>query len=188
MNLQDKRGDLAINIGHLIGYLSDYEIMTLQVFAKGIKTSPPKIVNIGGGAGTSGIAFVEARPDAVIWTIDSDIGSTEIGLEGEKRSFADTGLKLPQQILGNSAHIGNMWKFGQVDIVFVDGDHSPNYVVNDIKAWHKHVKRFGHMIFHDYGCEEWPGIKEVVDEVLWRDMEILVVDTLAVYKIVTEDL
>jgi predicted O-methyltransferase YrrM len=67
-----------------------------------------------------------------------------------------------------SQQVGRRW-VGPVDLVFVDGDHSPEGVRDDWKAWHRHVSPGGHVAFHDAGGRS-PGPTVVVAE-LFRGPE-----------------
>lgn len=53
----------------------------------------------------------------------------------------------------------------EIDILFIDGDHSYQAVINDFTLYEGLVKKGGYIIFddyHDYGC---PGTKIAVDEI-----------------------
>ena len=118
----------------------------------------PVIVNIGAGAGTSALAFLEARLDARVITVDvqeAGVGS----LEGEENALREAGCwddPRYAQVLGDSAQAGASWK-EPVDMVFVDGDHSYSSVVRDIDAWLPHIKPGGIIAFHD-SAEGWEGV------------------------------
>jgi predicted O-methyltransferase YrrM len=54
----------------------------------------------------------------------------------------------------------------KIDILFIDGDHSYQAVINDFMLYEGLVKSGGYIIFddyHDYGC---PGTKIAVDEIV----------------------
>ena len=78
----------ALRLGLKQGYLYQWEVITLQVFARAL---PPDamIINIGAGAGTSGLAFAEARPDLIenIYTVDIAGDNKLLGLVAEQQSF-----------------------------------------------------------------------------------------------------
>lgn len=52
------------------------------------------------------------------------------------------------QIQGDSAEIGKEWK-RQIDLLFIDGDHTYEGVWRDMRAWMGHVKPRGTAAFHD---------------------------------------
>ena len=61
-----------------------------------------------------------------------------------------------------SQDVGGRWT-EPADVVFVDGDHSPEGVLEDWNAWHPHVRPGGVMAFHD-ASEPDSGPTAVVDE------------------------
>lgn len=52
---------------------------------------------------------------------------------------------------GDSAEIGKQWT-GDIDLLFVDADHSYAGVKRDIAAWIPHVRVNGFVLFHDCAC------------------------------------
>jgi len=162
------------------GMLWQGELDALKQVAEGCQI----IVNIGAGVGTSGLAFREvAGESATIYTVDISEGGPTGGMENERTAFADTGMTLPIQILGDSAEVGRAWDKGQVDLVFVDGDHSPDSVRADIHAWLPWVKNGGIIVFHDYNDGVWQGVKGVVDELMVGYEPILHVENLIAYRV-----
>jgi predicted O-methyltransferase YrrM len=53
-------------------------------------------------------------------------------------------------IKGWSDEVVNRFKDGSLDFVFIDANHSYEYVVADIAAWSKKVKKGGLVMGHDY--------------------------------------
>jgi len=54
----------------------------------------------------------------------------------------------------------------EIDILFIDGDHSYQAVINDFMLYEGLVKSGGYIIFDDYRDEGCPGTKEAVDEIV----------------------
>jgi predicted O-methyltransferase YrrM len=54
----------------------------------------------------------------------------------------------------------------EVDILFIDGDHSYQAVINDFMLYEGLVKSGGYIVFDDYRDEGCPGTKEAVDEIV----------------------
>lgn len=54
---------------------------------------------------------------------------------------------------------------GCLDFVFIDGDHSYDGVMRDIKAWLPKIKQGGFIGGHDYGQPRFAGLTKAVDEV-----------------------
>lgn len=54
----------------------------------------------------------------------------------------------------------------EIDILFIDGDHSYQAVINDFTLYEGLVKSGGYIIFDDYRDEGCPGTKIAVDEIV----------------------
>lgn len=52
-----------------------------------------------------------------------------------------------------------------MDLVFIDGDHSYDYVKEDITTWQKKVRKGGLLCGHDYS-PKFPGVMRAVNECL----------------------
>jgi predicted O-methyltransferase YrrM len=52
---------------------------------------------------------------------------------------------------------------GDIDAVFIDGDHHFDYVMEDIIAWSRKVKKGGIVSLHDYYSFSSGGVVEAVD-------------------------
>ena len=105
----------------------------------------PVIINIGAERGTSTLAMLEERNDAVIFS--ADIGPCE----SEKENIRKAGLDETKviRLLGRSQDIGRFWPF-YVDFVWVDGEHRYEAVKADIDAWLHKISTGGILAFHDY--------------------------------------
>jgi predicted O-methyltransferase YrrM len=95
--------------------------------------------------------------------------------------------------IARSQDVGREWSGSPVDLVFIDGDHSPQACREDWDVWHQHVCAGGVIAFHDArlgspGGTGSPGPTSVVDELFrtaqppdgWRVVEE--VDTLVVVR------
>jgi predicted O-methyltransferase YrrM len=141
----------------------------------------PLIVNIGAATGVSTCTFLEARPDARIYSIDVEICQQEF--DNAHLLGLDTARVL--RLLGDSKVIGA--DFDQLaDMVFCDGDHWG--AAGDIAAWLDKVKEGGIFAFHDFlpiTPPENPG--NVYDSVVENmDMELQygeVVDRIIAFKL-----
>jgi hypothetical protein len=154
------------------GYLTENELRSLKELAK-LLPDNPTVINLGAGAGTSGLAFMESRPDLKLWTIDIQRDDSPFGcLVAEQRiinkAFPETRLYSNNrffQMQGDSKAIGLMWQkpplfdfevrlWGQnkhlVDMVFIDGSHSYRGAKGDILAWLPNIKPGGIMAVHDF--------------------------------------
>lgn len=154
------------DLANAFGFLLPGEVDALKRLAS---RTPEKgvMVNIGAGAGTSSLAIAEVRPNATRYTVDISEGGPLGGMQNEKNAFAVApSLKLPIQLLGDSKQIGHDWDKGEIDFLFIDGDHSQAGASGDILNWLPHIKKGGVIALHDYDAVHWPDVKKVVDELL----------------------
>jgi predicted O-methyltransferase YrrM len=77
--------------------------------------------------------------------------------------------------IARSQDVGRAWRGPEVDLVFVDGDHSRGGCREDWDVWHPHVRLGGALAFHDArlgapGGSGGPGPTSVVDELFREGM------------------
>jgi predicted O-methyltransferase YrrM len=153
------------------GYLEQEELDALK---KCIGSLPNGsiCVNIGAGFGTSGLAFIESVNVAKLYTIDFYLRKEENGLgslEFERDVFKEFGYTEGGryvQVLGDSVIIGTTCQLENVNMIFVDGDHSYEHCHADVEVWLPRIKDGGIMSFHDYQEPRWPGVGQAIDELL----------------------
>lgn len=169
------------------GYLTHAEIDALKALAQSLPDDP-HVVNIGAGNGTSGLAFMESRPDLHLYTIDIQLESSPLGcLQGEQAVFETAGFwgdPRYTQIHGDSRQVGARWATDYripLDMVFVDGGHQEHEARGDIEAWLPHIKPGGLLVIHDYNKQDdkvWHGVNKAVDAlIIGKFEEVLRVDT-----------
>lgn len=189
-------------------YLFPDELPALKRYAQMLPDNPV-VINIGAGAGTSGLAFMESRPDLILVTVDTHDADSPFGcLYAERQTMVEAGLGDAgrwRQIHGDSKEVGRYWMDWphalHVDLVFIDGDHSYEGCKGDIDAWVPNLKPGGYLLIHDYNKTEvianmkydpatmpryraWEGVNQAVDELMddQRVDFVEVVDTLAVFQ------
>lgn len=147
----------------------------------GLARSARRVVELGVYEGSSALVFLDALPggaelDLIDPFIDETGWTMRAGWHGVpfatraviRRARSHSGVRVHWH-LDRSQDVGRRWTGGQVDLVFVDGDHSPDGVRGDWEAWHRHVRPGGAMAFHDARLEEpggsgGPGPSSVVNE------------------------
>lgn len=150
-------------------YLFPAEVPALKELAQSLPPNPV-VINIGAGSGTSGLAFMESRPDLFLFTIDIQLEDSPFGcLVAEANVLIDAGYgSYPRrwnQFHGDSKYFGYQWEVicrtlfenvkngiatHKVDCVLVDGDHSYEGCKGDIEAWVPNIKPGGILAIHDY--------------------------------------
>lgn len=167
-------------------YLFPAEVPALKELAQSLPPNPV-VVNIGAGSGTSGLAFMESRPDLKLITIDVRYDDSPLGcIVAEEREIKAAGFSALRYsfAVGDSKIIGRQWQeeyfyAGLPSMVLIDGDHSYEGCAGDIQAWLPNIKPGGIIAVHDYKkhlltyneetCPHprpWPGVDRAVDELL----------------------
>ena len=172
----------AKDVAKAFGYLSIEEVEGLHALTN-MLPDRPVVVNVGAGTGTSGLAIAETRSDVELTTVDKRKGDAYGGLENERHAFDGANMSYPIQILGDSREVAREWDGGDLDMVFIDDGHKRSDIEGDILEWMRHVKPGGIMAFHDYGSDNWPAVKEVIDEYFQNEEPILHIDSLIAFVV-----
>ena len=64
-------------------------------------------------------------------------------------------------------------KDGSMDFVFIDGDHSYENCIEDIRDWTPKVKPNGLICGHDFGHRDFPGVERAVRECFGDDFQLI---------------
>lgn len=192
-------------------YLFPAELDLLQELARSLPFFPV-VINIGAGAGTSGLAFMEARDDLRLTTVDIQEEDSPFGcLFAERKELAAAGywtdfggrwtqVHMDSFLYGNDYLIAT-FPAPEVDLVFIDGDHSYEGCKRDIEAWLPNIRPGGYIAIHDYGKDNiptgpdgfhacgphpkaWPGVDQAVNELLTPHLtQTHLVDSLIVFQV-----
>lgn len=191
-------------------YLFAAEVDALKELARSLPGKNPRIINIGAGSGTSGLAFMESRHDVFLTTIDIQDEDSPFGcLYAERQVIEAAGygnvpgmLKRYTQIHQDSKIVGKEFQEAgfKVSMVFVDGLHSYSGAKGDILNWLPNIKPGGIMAVHDFEKKKvyqrtdlptkvphplpWPGVDRAVRKFLCGKYEIVLhVDTLIAFRV-----
>lgn len=161
----DPRSKPAHDLADAFGYLRHDEVDFIFELCDELDGDSPMMVNIGAGAGTSGLTMRCAKPKGQITTVDIHETGPLGSLHGERNAFDNAGITpYPEQILGDSSTIGKEWdERKKLDLLFIDGSHTEEGLTKDIEAWLPHVKTGGVIVFHDYDADKWGAVKKVID-------------------------
>ena len=186
-------------LSNAFGYITENEIACLKEMCL-LLPSGCNVVNIGAGAGTSGMAIMESRKDLFLYTIDIRHDASPLGcLEAEKQAMISAGIKFEERnkhITGDSKTVGMHWH-DKIDFVFVDGAHEYENAKGDINIWWEHVKVGGYMAVHDFDKKnvfkgiykqgqphpgELTGVDKAVNEFRKNHEVFKIVDSTIVFK------
>lgn len=160
------------------GNVSEWELLSIaQVVAAG---KPKKCFEIGtfDGRTTLNIAANMAE-NGHVYTLDlppQDVERTALTIAHGDESFiqkSESGARFKgsvyadriTQLWGDSATFDYAEYEGKMDLVFVDGSHSYEYVKKDTETALKLLKPEGGIIFwHDYGSKYWKDLTRAMNE------------------------
>jgi hypothetical protein len=79
------------------------------------------------------------------------------------KEFIDSG-KI-KYLKGKTSDVVNECQTESFDVILIDVDHSYKGVITDIYNYLPKLKNDGYLVFHDYGCWKWIGVKQACDQV-----------------------
>ena len=160
------------------GNVSGYELLVLASLVR--KAQPRRCFEIGTFDGRTTLNLAANSPDdAVVITLDlppKELGRTSFAVAPGDAQFIDkpaSGARFRgtphaariTQVFGDSATFDYAPYEGNMDLVFVDGAHSYEYVKSDTRAALRMLRPEGGMIlWHDYGSPYWKGLTRALNE------------------------
>jgi predicted O-methyltransferase YrrM len=169
-------------IADVAGNITPTELMIITAFVK--QMQPAVCFEIGTFDGRTTENMAANQPDSgKCFTLDlPPEGADKAALplaSGDKtyidkpvsgaRISAQTRAGKITQLYGDSGTFDFSPYFGQVDLMFVDGSHSYEYVLSDTEAAYKMVKPGGLILWHDYDSRWWPGVTRALNQLQSRD-------------------
>jgi predicted O-methyltransferase YrrM len=157
------------------GFIGMDELYYLKSLSREIEQSPVCVLNIGAGPGTSGVGFAESRTDLILHTCDiSDLSNPHGCLEAERDVMNRAGLSHKRdktwfQHHMSSKKLAKIWSevsgCEDIDLLFIDGDHTYEGCKADIQGFFPHVRDGGIIAIHDYDKTSLPEFKTVKKDV-----------------------
>lgn len=88
--------------------------------------------------------------------------------EEKIRKFLEHFGKQPKHefIEGESQLLARYWKNGEIDVLYIDGDHTYEGVLRDLASWLLWVKKDGVVMLDDYN--DITGVRKAVNEILFE--------------------
>lgn len=178
------------------GYLYPAELPALKALVISLPETPT-VLNIGAGAGTSGKAFLESRPDLHLTTIDIQQEDSPLGSLFSEQKVLEGHFYSYQHICGDSKEIARSWINEPFDMIFIDGDHTYEGCKGDIVLWLPHIKSGGIIAVHDYRKDLLthkldgpnpkrllPDVDRAVDELLMNKYSLIMwIESLAAFRV-----
>lgn len=184
---EDMRVESSESLRDAFGYLFPEELPFLKKLARSVEHSPCVVLNIGAGAGTSGLAFAESREDLILHTCDMSDLSNPLGCLESERDWMKWGQQDHRWGISwfqhhmSSHDLDDIWAektgFLTIDLLFIDGDHTPEGCAADIYGFFPYVRKGGLIAIHDYdkpsteyfvsgGKKDVPGVTKAVDKIM----------------------
>jgi SAM-dependent methyltransferase len=97
---------------------------------------------------------------------DKEVNKNDIFGQFKKncKPFIDSG-KI-KYVKGKTLDVVDNFENESFDIILIDADHSYEGVYGDINAYLPKLKKDGYLVFHDYGCGMWTGVKQACDQAI----------------------
>lgn len=115
------------------------------------------MVEIGTGTGWTAIALALADADRTVVTYDP----VDRAERGQYMALADPRVR--KQITFVNA-FGSTGPQGDdpIDLLYIDGDHDRQAVIDDFRAWSPVLREGAMVILDDFTHPEYPGVREAV--------------------------
>ncbi len=156
-------------------------VLELAILAQLVRKFRPSVCfEIGTFDGRTALNFAANAPnDGVVYTLDlprAAVSATELPLARGDAKYVDketSGIRFVGtpyeksivQLYGDSATFDYAPYLGAVDLVFVDGAHSYEYVLRDTETALKLLREGrGLIVWHDYGSPFWKGVTAALNE------------------------
>ena len=195
--MSKEMAETAYELAAAFGYITEAEVRALY-YAADLCPPNPTIVNLGAGAGTSTLAFFEARSDATVYSVDQRLEEHPLGsLGSEVIALKNAGIY--EEITGRYFQIHGLtqtaWEIYEgppIDLLYVDDGHKEPEVRGDLVGWLPLVKPGAIVVLDDYvnpgGRSQknrgkvWPDVAKVANELLEAYEMILHADTTAIWR------
>ena len=127
------------------------------------------VVEIGRLLGGSTFLLACANPDVPIYSIDVEPRDDE----RLRRLLEEHGLGENVHLIVGDSQKGSFPQIPDIDLLFIDGDHSYEGCSNDLENWYPKVLSGGHVLLHDsyFGCDVQSAVADFIQE---KDPRVIV--------------
>lgn len=145
------------------GWLEDWDLKNIYKYVSELKAKDVYMeigVAYGKSMATACIAAAEGVSISGIDVLDWE-GKREGTIEKIQQIY---NKNHPYNFIkGDSQEFGKIW-IPQINVLFIDGDHTYEGVMKDFVSWFPHVASGGVIMFDDYN--EVTGVKKFIDEII----------------------
>jgi len=172
----EKREIPCVNEAVMEGYLDDHQRLVLAALARGMGCRT--FFEIGTNRGRTSWTVARNNPELEVYTLDvpaqAEASGLALGLQTDDleafrpgpvcgEAFRDTAeARRITQLLGDSATFDFSPWAGAIDLVYIDGAHTYDYVRSDTDNALRMLSPTGTIAWDDYGSN--PGVYRLVNE------------------------
>jgi predicted O-methyltransferase YrrM len=175
------------------GWLSPREACELYRTVKRMADDDLRLVEIGSWVGRSSYVLakaLEGKRSSTLYCIDPFDGSGDKtsqslyaslidGLPGQsafqtfENNMRTYGVDGSITVIADVSHSAVTQFSGDIDFLFIDGNHDYNAVLKDYEQWSPLIKKGGYIAFHDVGACHTFGPKQVVERFIAHNSQWL---------------
>ena len=155
------------------GHITEFELKVICQIVK--KFNPKTIFEIGTFEGRTTLNMALNAPEANVYTLDlpaSGLAAVVSKVEAGEIAYIDKDVSGSRfigkpvahrikQLLGDSSTFDFSPFYNTVELMFIDGSHAYDYVLNDTEKALKLIKKGGVILWHDY--TNWDGVRDAIN-------------------------
>jgi predicted O-methyltransferase YrrM len=130
------------------------------------------IIETGRFNGGSCFLMACAAPDVPIYSIDYGPQNDDL----LRQKFKEHGVGAKVDLIVGDSQRAKYPQIGDVDVLFVDGDHTYDGCMNDMVNWYDNLVVNGHLILHDAYLGEW-GVQDAIADFMDMHPELQVIQS-----------
>ena len=180
--IRDETNVNLSRIADVAGNITPTELMIIAAFVKQRQSAVCFEIGTFDGRTTENIAAnqpdsgkcftLDLPPDATdkaaLPLASGDITYINKPVSGARISEQTRSSKITQ-LYGDSGTFDFSPYLGRVDLMFVDGSHSYEYVLSDTEKAYQMVHPGGLLLWHDYNSRWWPGVTRALNQLQSQD-------------------
>lgn len=171
-------------LGAVDGNISPLELLVIACVVRQSRPVLSLEIDTFDGRTALNIALNQQQGTEVV-TIDlppDGVNDTQLRIEESERKYIlkkRSGERLGRketpatitQLYGNSVDYDFSQYRGKTDLIFIDGSHSYDFVINDSRIAMSLVRPHGVIIWHDYDTPHWHGVTRALNELYQNHAE-----------------
>jgi hypothetical protein len=160
-----KPTEIAETIRPIPTWLSEAEKLRLAMFAQEVPAGGT-IVEVGSLYGGSTALLALGQPEATVYAHDefswSPIAERPASAQEMSKNLKALGIENVRIVEGDSRITGKAWK-GPIDLLWIDGGHSYEYVHADLENFGPWARR---IVLHDWQNPGWASVTKAIMDFL----------------------